>query len=76
MTIPGMLDVRQSRINSTLRRRYLTVLAASLTTSHFRCRCHARAALKAGEDPGLLRKADKAKAGHEAVNTLESVAGD
>ena len=36
----------------------------------------ARTALKAGDDPGLLRKADKAKAEHEAVNTLEAVARD
>lgn len=36
----------------------------------------ARKALKAGDDPGLLRKAEKAKAEHEAVNTLEAVARD
>ncbi len=34
----------------------------------------ARKVLKAGDDPGQLRKAEKAKAAHEAANTLESVA--
>lgn len=37
---------------------------------------HARKSLKAGDDPGVLRKAEKAKAEHEAVNTLEAVARD
>lgn len=36
----------------------------------------ARKALQAGDDPGALRKAEKAKATHEAVNTLEAVARD
>ena len=34
----------------------------------------ARKVLEAGDDPGQLRKAEKAKAAHEAANTLESVA--
>ncbi|MEQ1659774.1 MAG: Arm DNA-binding domain-containing protein, partial [Hylemonella sp.] len=34
----------------------------------------ARKVLQSGDDPGALRKADKAKAVHEAVNTLEAVA--
>ena len=34
----------------------------------------ARKALEDGNDPGELRRADKAKTAHEAVNTLESVA--
>ena len=33
----------------------------------------ARKVLEAGDDPGELRKAEKAKAVHEAVNTLEAV---
>ncbi|CAM3757745.1 tyrosine-type recombinase/integrase [Polaromonas hydrogenivorans] len=36
----------------------------------------ARKVLKDGGDPGELRRADKAKTAHEAVNTLEAVAGD
>lgn len=36
----------------------------------------ARKVIQSGDDPGALRKADKAKAAHEAVNTLEAVAGD
>ncbi|MFZ4478660.1 MAG: tyrosine-type recombinase/integrase [Rhodoferax sp.] len=36
----------------------------------------ARHALKLGRDPGEMRKAAKAKKVHEAVNTLEAVAGD
>ena len=36
----------------------------------------AREALAAGDDPGELRKAAKAKAVHEAVNTLQAVAAD
>lgn len=36
----------------------------------------ARKALQVGDDPGALRKAEKAKATHEAVNTLEAVARD
>lgn len=36
----------------------------------------ARTALKEGSDPGELRKAEKAKAAHETVNTLEAVARD
>ncbi|MBE2263537.1 MAG: integrase arm-type DNA-binding domain-containing protein, partial [Burkholderiaceae bacterium] len=36
----------------------------------------ARKALKAGDDPGELRKTEKAKAMHEAVNTLEAVSCD
>ena len=36
----------------------------------------ARKVLQSGDDPGALRKADKAKAAHEAVNTLEAVARD
>lgn len=36
----------------------------------------ARKTLQAGDDPGELRKTAKAKAVHEAVNTLEAVAGD
>ena len=36
----------------------------------------ARKVLKDGGDPGELRKAEKAKAVHEAVNTLEAVAND
>lgn len=36
----------------------------------------ARKVLKDGGDPGELRKAEKAKAAHETVNTLETVARD
>jgi integrase len=36
----------------------------------------ARKVLQAGDDPGELRKAEKAKAVHEAVNTLEAVSRD
>ncbi len=36
----------------------------------------ARKVLQAGGDPGLLRKAEKARAVHESVNTLEAVASD
>ena len=36
----------------------------------------ARKVLKSGGDPGELRKTEKAKAQHEAVNTLEAVARD
>lgn len=36
----------------------------------------ARKVLQAGDDPGELRKAEKAKAVHESVNTLEAVARD
>ena len=36
----------------------------------------ARKVLKDGGDPGELRRADKAKTAHEAVNTLEAVACD
>ncbi|HRL98304.1 MAG TPA: tyrosine-type recombinase/integrase, partial [Acidovorax sp.] len=36
----------------------------------------ARQQLQAGADPGAVRKEAKAKAVHEAVNTLEAVAGD
>lgn len=36
----------------------------------------ARKVIQAGDDPGELRKAEKAKAAHEAVNTLEAVARD
>lgn len=36
----------------------------------------ARKVLKEGGDPGELRRAGKAKTAHEAVNTLEVVAGD
>jgi integrase len=36
----------------------------------------ARKVLKDGGDPGELRRADKAKLAHEAVNTLEAVASD
>lgn len=36
----------------------------------------ARAQLQEGHDPGALRKAEKLKAEHEAVNTLEAVARD
>ena len=35
----------------------------------------ARQVLAAGADPGAQRKADKAKVAHDAVNTLEAVAG-
>ena len=34
----------------------------------------ARKVMQAGDDPGALRKSDKAKAVHEAVNTLEAAA--
>ena len=34
----------------------------------------ARKVMQAGDDPGALRKSDKAKALHEAVNTLEAAA--
>lgn len=37
---------------------------------------NARKALQAGEDPGELRRAEKVKATHEAVNTLEAVSRD
>ena len=37
---------------------------------------NARKALQAGDDPGELRRAEKVKANHEAVNTLEAVARD
>lgn len=36
----------------------------------------ARKLIQSGEDPGALRKAEKAKAAHEAVNTLKAVADD
>ena len=36
----------------------------------------ARKVLEAGDDPGLLRKAEKAKAVHESINTLEAVCRD
>jgi integrase len=36
----------------------------------------ARKVMQAGDDPGELRKAEKTKAAHEAVNTLEAVARD
>jgi integrase len=36
----------------------------------------ARKALQAGDDPGELRKAAKAKTAHENANTLKAVAGD
>ena len=36
----------------------------------------ARKVLQAGDDPGALRKSEKAKAAHEAVNTLEAAARD
>lgn len=36
----------------------------------------ARMALQAGDDPGALRKADKAKTAHEIANTLGAVAQD
>lgn len=36
----------------------------------------ARKALQAGDDPGELRKADKAKAAHEQANTLQAVTAD
>ena len=36
----------------------------------------ARKVLQAGGDPGLLRKAEKARVAHESVNTLEAVASD
>jgi integrase len=36
----------------------------------------ARKVIQDGGDPGLLRKAEKAKAVHESINTLEAVAGD
>ena len=36
----------------------------------------AREALQAGDDPGQLRKADKARAAHESANTLQAVATD
>ena len=36
----------------------------------------AREAIQDGNDPSALRKADKAKAQHEAVNTLQAVADD
>lgn len=36
----------------------------------------ARKVLQDGGDPGALRKAEKARAAHESVNTLEAVAGD
>jgi len=36
----------------------------------------ARQQLQAGADPGAVRKEAKAKAEHEAINTLEAVAGD
>lgn len=36
----------------------------------------ARKVLEAGDDPGELRKAEKAKAVHESVNTLEAVSRD
>jgi hypothetical protein len=36
----------------------------------------ARKTLQAGNDPGELRKTDKAKIAHEAANTLKAVAGD
>jgi integrase len=36
----------------------------------------ARKVIQSGDDPGALRKAHKAKAAHEAVNTLEVVARD
>lgn len=36
----------------------------------------ARKVLQAGDDPGAMRKADKAKTAHEAGNTLEAVARD
>jgi len=49
--------------------------AVSLKTARERA-ADARKVLEAGDDPGLLRKAEKAKAAHEAVNTLEAVARD
>jgi len=49
--------------------------AVSLKTARERA-ADARKVLDAGDDPGLLRKAEKAKATHEAVNTLEAVARD
>ena len=49
--------------------------AVSLKTARERA-AEARKVLDAGDDPGLLRKAEKAKAAHEAVNTLEAVARD
>ena len=36
----------------------------------------ARKVLKDGNDPGELRRTDKAKTAHEAINTLEAVASD
>jgi integrase len=36
----------------------------------------ARKVLASGADPGDIRKAEKAQAAHEAVNTLEAVAGE
>ena len=36
----------------------------------------ARKVLQAGGDPGMLRKAEKVRAAHESVNTLEAVASD
>lgn len=36
----------------------------------------ARKVLEAGDDPGALRKSEKAKAAYEAVNTLEAAARD
>ena len=39
------------------------------------CQAAAVKVLQGGEDPGELRKATKAKITHEAVNTLEAVAG-
>jgi integrase len=41
-----------------------------------KARERARDELEAGNDPGELRKVAKAKATHEAVNTLQAVAGD
>ncbi len=37
---------------------------------------NARKVIQAGDDPGELRKADKAKVAYEFANTLQSVAGD
>lgn len=36
----------------------------------------ARKLIQSGEDPGAMRKAEKAKAAHEAVNTLKAVTED
>jgi integrase len=49
--------------------------AVSLKAARDLCTA-ARKVLASGVDPGEIRKAEKAQAAHEAVNTLEAVAGE